>query len=472
MQILSTSLGLLAGSLLASSAVAVPQEWKAPASDAARVNPIDNNADSVRQGAEHFARVCTSCHGATGVGDGMLASMLRRKPKDLSKVAGAQSDGELFWKIRNGNEFMAAQAKHLSEEDTWRVVHFVRSLQAPEPGAHAWASFPGGAWVQIHSEHEMKQGGNTSNGSRKARLTVGPVKGAAMSLSIADEAGGIVQRTQLALPSVRSFPGVRGPGQSAYAIFPFASDPHQDPEIVQPERRNVQTSELAKEQLEVAGETRTARLLQRSWQTTIDGQPSEHLLKVWLVEGFELPARTIHEVDGELKSESRLESLHETVRIGAHELDCVLMVVRKPTERGLLEQRCWSSALVPGFQVKMEWEMYGEGFQLTGRELVTDFRATLSNPPGTRPALGFMPDYTSMEEGVLVGDVTSGGPAAKGGMLSGDLMIELNGEPIRDLQDYMDVISGLLIGDTVEVLVDREGKQLPLNILVGQRSAQ
>ncbi len=43
--------------------------------------------DPVPTGAEDFASFCASCHGATGVGDGEIASALGKRPADLTGLS-------------------------------------------------------------------------------------------------------------------------------------------------------------------------------------------------------------------------------------------------------------------------------------------------------------------------------------------------------------------------------------------------
>ncbi|MCK5943763.1 MAG: PDZ domain-containing protein [Planctomycetes bacterium] len=91
------------------------------------------------------------------------------------------------------------------------------------------------------------------------------------------------------------------------------------------------------------------------------------------------------------------------------------------------------------------------------------------NPVGARPALGFMPGYESSEPGVPVNMVTEGGPAEKAGMQAGDQIVELNGEELFDINDYVAVLNALRIGSKVEVKIMRDGKANKLNVVVGER---
>ena len=113
------------------------------------------------------------------------------------------------------------------------------------------------------------------------------------------------------------------------------------------------------------------------------------------------------------------------------------------------------------------------GVAVTGTETAdspaTESATDAGNPEGARPALGFMPGYESVEDGVAVEMVTEGGPAAKAGLLAGDQIIELHGAKVLDINDYVTVLSGLRIGSPVEVKVMRDGKAKKMTVVVGER---
>ena len=92
------------------------------------------------------------------------------------------------------------------------------------------------------------------------------------------------------------------------------------------------------------------------------------------------------------------------------------------------------------------------------------------NPPGLRPALGFMPgDYQGEVAGVLVGQVRAGGNAELAGIEEGDVIVALAGKATPDVESYTDVLDGLRIGRTVTVRIRREGAEADLQVKVGSR---
>jgi mono/diheme cytochrome c family protein len=103
-----------------------------PSAARALTNPVAASDENLRDGRLHFADHCAICHGNDGSCDTMMGSGLYPKPPDL-RLAETQklSDGELFWIIENGVRFTgmpAFSSSHGSQEDSWKLVHFIRHL--------------------------------------------------------------------------------------------------------------------------------------------------------------------------------------------------------------------------------------------------------------------------------------------------------------------------------------------------------
>lgn len=73
--------------------------------------------------------------------------------------------------------------------------------------------------------------------------------------------------------------------------------------------------------------------------------------------------------------------------------------------------------------------------------------------------LGIMPDFTGSSEvkGLGVGGVKKDGPAYKGGMLKGDVIVAIDGKAVNDIYDYMNRLKELKQGQVIAVDVMREG---------------
>jgi cytochrome c553 len=103
-----------------------------PSSASKMHNPTEVTDLNLREARQHFADHCASCHANDGSGDTMYGKGLYPKPPDLRKSETQNlSDGELFWIIENGVRFTGMPAfggGHGSEEDSWKLVLFIRHL--------------------------------------------------------------------------------------------------------------------------------------------------------------------------------------------------------------------------------------------------------------------------------------------------------------------------------------------------------
>ena len=67
-------------------------------------------------------------------------------------------------------------------------------------------------------------------------------------------------------------------------------------------------------------------------------------------------------------------------------------------------------------------------------------------------------------EGALVADVQSGGPAAKAGLQSGDVITAINSDAVRDSRDLAKRIGALAPGSKVSASILRKGEQKTLTL--------
>lgn len=106
------------------------QDWVAPESNKDVLNPFVENIIATKKGEALFGKLCWTCHGKTGGGDGPAAAGLRPKPENLSlAIVQEQKDGELFWKISNGNGMMAPYKHSLTERQIWELVNYIRTFK-------------------------------------------------------------------------------------------------------------------------------------------------------------------------------------------------------------------------------------------------------------------------------------------------------------------------------------------------------
>ena len=73
------------------------------------------------------------------------------------------------------------------------------------------------------------------------------------------------------------------------------------------------------------------------------------------------------------------------------------------------------------------------------------------------------------EKGVLVSKVERGGPAYKGGIRRGDVIIQVNRKEIKNIADYSNAIDSLRPGETALILLIRRSSTLYATIKVGDK---
>ncbi len=104
--------------------------WKVPEASKIKKNPVKTGAESTAAGKTLYAKHCKSCHGSKGLGDGPKAKELDTPSGDFSvKEFQSQTDGELFYKTKEGRDDMPTFKKKIpDDEDIWNLVNYMRTL--------------------------------------------------------------------------------------------------------------------------------------------------------------------------------------------------------------------------------------------------------------------------------------------------------------------------------------------------------
>ena len=71
--------------------------------------------------------------------------------------------------------------------------------------------------------------------------------------------------------------------------------------------------------------------------------------------------------------------------------------------------------------------------------------------------------------GVKLDGVSEGSPAEKAGLKEGDVIVKFAGKDVRDLGSYMAAMSSKKVGDTVDVVVKRDGKEKTFRVKLASR---
>ena len=112
--------------------------------------------------------------------------------------------------------------------------------------------------------------------------------------------------------------------------------------------------------------------------------------------------------------------------------------------------------------------VYDLAFEIANRsETLVYQEAGPKEQPATRRrfrvTLGIMPDFTGSEKKGLRADaVTPNGPAARAGMKKGDIIVAMEGKPVKDIYEYMNRLSEFKSGQRITVEVIRGEKKVSL----------
>ncbi|UCG28571.1 MAG: M20/M25/M40 family metallo-hydrolase [Bacteroidales bacterium] len=103
------------------------------------------------------------------------------------------------------------------------------------------------------------------------------------------------------------------------------------------------------------------------------------------------------------------------------------------------------------------WDIANREINLTFREAGPKQGTQMRRRTGV--TLGIMPDFAgNIKDGLRADFVIEGRPAHKGGMLKGDIIVSINGQPVKNIDDYMYRLSRLKFGDIINVEVRRGDK--------------
>ena len=123
--ILVFSLSLISGSIKAQV-----KPWPVPDEYKTMKNPVAKGDASNKAGMVLYTKMCASCHGKTGLGDGVKARMLKDFPGDFSGAAYQnQTDGEHFYKTKFGRAEMPKYEGKCTDDDIWNMVNYMRTFK-------------------------------------------------------------------------------------------------------------------------------------------------------------------------------------------------------------------------------------------------------------------------------------------------------------------------------------------------------
>lgn len=86
-----------------------------------------------------------------------------------------------------------------------------------------------------------------------------------------------------------------------------------------------------------------------------------------------------------------------------------------------------------------------------------------------KAATGLMPDFVFSGEGVKIAGVSDDSPAAKAGLVNGDVITAFDGKSVKNLKDYSNYLKEHQPGDTVKFTIDRNGEKKEVSITLSER---
>ena len=104
-------------------------KWVAPASANDLVNPTESNDANIATALVLYKKLCRSCHGRNGDGEGVEAEDLETTTTDFTNPSFVeQTDGSMFYKISEGRNDMESFKEKLKEEEIWLVILYIKTF--------------------------------------------------------------------------------------------------------------------------------------------------------------------------------------------------------------------------------------------------------------------------------------------------------------------------------------------------------
>jgi len=95
-------------------------------------NPLEKSKENMAEGKRLYESYCTHCHGATGMGDGLVVQNNGPKPPAYnSEQIKNLPEGKMYHSVQWGKNMMGSHASQVTPTQRWKIVMYVQTLQAP-----------------------------------------------------------------------------------------------------------------------------------------------------------------------------------------------------------------------------------------------------------------------------------------------------------------------------------------------------
>jgi serine protease Do len=120
----------------------------------------------------------------------------------------------------------------------------------------------------------------------------------------------------------------------------------------------------------------------------------------------------------------------------------------------------------------------GVGFAQTSNMVARVYNDIIRDGRVSRSAIGitFIPKISpvtmkglGLDHGIIVEGVKPGGPSEKAGLKPDDIILAINGKPVKDGDDLMARVSDTPVGETIDLNVDRDGKKMDFKVVTRDR---
>ncbi len=107
----------------------IQEPWKAPEWADGLKSTLKITPELLAEGEQLYSTNCVTCHGKTGLGDGVLGKELPVKPANFHiPTVRDQKDGAIFWKMSEGRGAMPSYKTILTNDQRWKVLAYIRQL--------------------------------------------------------------------------------------------------------------------------------------------------------------------------------------------------------------------------------------------------------------------------------------------------------------------------------------------------------